>query len=278
MRILLVALFILKSTLGICQYDLYEMGSPKSYNNNSKKIINHSIRIIKSETYIEGKFMGNSFSYYDTLGRISCYDNSDSTNKIYYSGFLNYDSTLENPKKFIGFGHNPNGKFELNFISKYQNQLLISDSSDLYKNKVAYQYDSLGREINELCFFNNNERSLLKGYSNNKLAWVKDVFKKNGKEYLDSHKIFHYDKNDKLIRVEELIENNDNTSNTNRGSRNYFYNQKGLLAKIEETGIVFEYEYNDKGLLSKSMTYLKDIFSSDKKNYATISTCSYTFY
>lgn len=280
MKILIIALFLLKSTLGICQFDFYDMGSPNSYNQQHKEITKHSIKSTQIESYMESKNIGNGTTYYDTLGRMTCYDNSDSTKKIYYSGVFYYDSFLLKPKKMVGVHLILGGKYEVTFNSVYKKGLLISDSSDKSMCKVYYDYDTLGRDIKELSVFNNSDRkrTILKGYTNNKIAWVKDYFRKNGQEFLDSHKIFYYDKDSLLIKVEELISNNDNTSNTNRGNREYFYNSKGLLSKMEESALVNEYEYNDKGLIIKSSFYFKDNFSTVKNKYNSVTYYSYSFY
>lgn len=189
MKIVMIALFLLKGTLGFCQFDFYDMGSPNSYNQQAKQIAKHSVKIIQTESYLESKNIGNGTTYYDTLGRITCYDNSDSTKRIYYSGVFHYDSSLLKPKKMVGVHLILGGKYEVTFNSVYENGLLISDSSDKSMCKVYYDYDTLGRDIKELSVFNNSDRTrtILKGYTNSKIAWVKDYFRKNGQEYLDSH-------------------------------------------------------------------------------------------
>jgi hypothetical protein len=280
MRLFLISFFLLKSTIGICQFDFYDMGNPNSYNQKHKEFVKHSIKTIQTESFFDSKNIQNGISYYDRLGRISCYDNMDSMYKTYYSGLYNYDSNLLKPKKMVGTHLILGGKFEINFNSVYEKGLLIRDSSDKSLCKVYYEYDSLGRDIKELSVFNNSDktRSILKGYTNNKIAWVKDIFRKNGHEYVDSHKIFYYDKDSMLTKIEELISNNDNTSNSNKGSRVFFYNIKGLLSKMEDSTTLFEYEYNDKDLISKSSSYFKENNSTDKNKFLAVTYYTYTFY
>jgi hypothetical protein len=280
MKILMIALFLFKSTVGICQFDFYDMGFPNIYNQQHKETAKHSIKSIETESYMDSKNIGNGTTYYDTLGRITCYDNSDSTKRIYYSGIFYYDSSLIKPKKIIGCHLILGGKWEVTFNSVYEKGLLISDSSDKSMCKIHYEYDTLGRDIKELSVFNNSDktRTILKGYTNNKIAWIKDYFRKAGQEYLDSHKIFYYDKDSMPIKVEELVSNNDNTSNTNRGNREFFNNSKGQLSKMEESAIVYEYEYNNQGLLSKSSFYFKNNFSTNKNRNNSVTYYTYSFY
>lgn len=282
MKIILLFLILVKSLAVQSQFSIYPASDPRSFIVDTKFISSHSISSFQSESYISSKFMGSGITYFDSLGRLYCYDSFDSLGKVRYTGHYYYESKLTKPNKFIGILHSSVIRYEENFYPVYEWELLKTDSSDQNFGTTYFFYDSLGREIKQVSIFkdSNRVRTILKGYSDlsNNLIWLKDYFKKNGNEYLDSYRQFYYDKKSNLLKEEELITNTDSTSNTNRGTILYFYNEHGLKSQIIEPFIVNEFEYNLNCILSKYTCFFKDTTSIDRKNFMILTNYKYTFY
>lgn len=282
MKIVLIFLILFNGLTVQSQYSMYPAGDPRILISDSKYVSNHSILSRQSESYIDSKLDGGGITYFDTLGRVYCYDNFDSLRNIRYTGFYYYDSILVKPKKFIGILHSSVNRYEENFYRVFDGELLMIDSSDRSFGTTYFFYDRLGREIKQVGIFKDSNwvRTILKGYSDlsNNLIWYKDYFRKNGKEYLDSHIQFYYDEKSNLIKEEELITNNSNTSNTNRGNIQYFYNEQGFTSKIVEPFILNEFKYDINGLLSEYLCFFKESDIFDKSKIVINSKYRYTFY
>ena len=249
---------------------------------NSEFISNHSISSCQIENYFESRFIGSGVTYFDSLGRQYCYDVFDSLGKINYTGHYYYDSSTLKPKKFVGILHSSVGKYEENFSPVYKAGLLQIDSSDKMGGTIYLFYDTLGREIKQVTSFkdSNHVRTVSKGYSqlSNKPIWLKDYMRKNGRDYLDSHRLFYYDKTSNLLKEDELITNNDNSSNTNTGPATYIYDDRGLMSQKVENSFVHQFKYASNGLLSENTSFFKKNNIVDVNKLICVTKYRYTFY
>jgi hypothetical protein len=278
MRSLLITILIIQNFVCLSQYASYSYPDPVSKLSNALFIKNQKIIILVSESQIGSKLQSISISYFDSLGRIVCYDNFDSSGKVYYTGNYFYDGYIFKAKKFIGIHHLSGKSYTEEFYRLYKNGNLVKDSSNKMLGTNYYEYDSLGREIKCITKFHNSNhfRTIYKGYlgNTNNLLWQKDIMSRGDIKHLDSHVKYYYDEALNLIEELELASNDDETSNSNRGSLCYIYNNHGLVVQKEERGIHYIYEYSINGLLSNEKVYLKkygqegdDLISERKFKY-----------
>ena len=102
--------------------------------------------------------------------------------------------------------------------------------------------------------------------------------KKNGRDYLDSHRLFYYDKTSNLLKEDELITNNDNSSNTNTGPATYIYDDRGLMSQKVENSFVYQFKYSSNGLLSENTSFFKKNNILDVNKLICVTKYRYTFY